>query len=199
MIVEYIANLIISMIYTLGYFGLLILMAMESMIFPVPSEVVMPLAGFLVAENKFTLYGVFITSSLGSLLGSVISYYIGKYGGRPLIEKYGKYFLLSHHHLELTEKFFAKKGDKTILISRFIPVVRHLISIPAGIAEMNIKKFMLYTFIGAATWNMFLAYLGFKLKENWDVIHKLSTELDLIVGIILIIVIIYFIIKRLRK
>ena len=189
----------IQVILFLGYPGILILMAMESMIVPLPSELVMPFAGFLISEARFTFLGVLIASSLGSLFGSILSYYIGKHLGRPIIIRYGRYFLLNEQHLEITDRFFAKKGEKAVLISRFIPVVRHLISIPAGIARMNIKKFAAYTLIGAAIWNMFLAFLGFKLKNHWDLIHSFSKELDILVIIILIIVIIYFAVKRFRK
>ncbi len=199
MVVEYIANLIINAISALGYLGVFFLMLMESTVLPIPSEVVMPFAGFLIAEGRFNILGIVIASSLGSLAGSLISYYIGKIGGRPLIINYGKYFFMNKKHLELTEKFFLKKGDKAILISRFIPVIRHIISLPAGIAKMNIKKFILYTLLGATTWNMFLAFLGFKLKENWHLINKFSTELDILIIIILFIIVIYFIIRKIKK
>ena len=159
----------------------------------------MPFAGFLIYEGKFSFLGVLIASSLGSLAGSLLSYYIGLYLGRPIVIRYGKYFLLNHHHLELTERFFKRMGDRAIFICRFIPIVRHLISIPAGIAEMNVKKFSIDTLLGATIWNMFLAFLGFKLGKNWDLIHKFSTELDLIVILVLIIAVVYFIIKRLKK
>ena len=164
MIVEYLANMILSAVSFFGYFGVFILMAMESMIFPIPSEVVMPFAGFLIYSGKFTFLGVLIASSLGSLFGSLISYYMGKYLGRPIVIKYGKYFLLNKHHLELTERFFAIFGERAVLVSRFIPVVRHIISIPAGIAEMKLKKFSIYTLIGATIWNMVLAFLGFTVQ-----------------------------------
>lgn len=199
MIFEYLTLIATKTISLLGYFGVFILMAMESMVFPVPSEAVMPFAGFLIAEGKFSFILVLISSSLGSIFGSLISYYIGKFGGRPLLLKYGKFFLLNEHHLNITEKFFRKSGEKTILISRFIPVVRHLISIPAGMAKMNIKKFLVYTTMGATIWNMFLLYFGFKLKENWELIHKYSKELDYVMIAILIIGIIYFIYKRIKK
>ncbi len=196
MIFEYITIIATQIISFFGYFGVFILMMMESMVFPVPSEAVMPFAGFLIAEGKFSFILVLISSSIGSIVGSLISYYMGKFGGRPLLLKYGKLFLLNEHHLNITESFFKKSGEKTIFISRFIPVVRHLISIPAGMAKMNIKKFLIYTALGAAIWNMLLTYLGFKLKENWELIHKYSKELDYIIITVLIIGIIYFIVKR---
>ncbi|MDX1920175.1 MAG: DedA family protein, partial [Candidatus Caenarcaniphilales bacterium] len=159
---------ITNIISQTGYLGICFFMILESMIFPIPSEAVMPFAGFLAAQGKFTMWGVAIASSIGSLIGSGASYAIGLYGGRPFIEKYGKYFLLDHHHLDLTERFFDKYGNQAIIISRFVPVIRHLISIPAGMAKMNFKKFMLDTFLGASGWNMILAWLGYTLHGNWD-------------------------------
>lgn len=199
MVIEVIATTLINLISQLSYSGIFIAMVMESMIIPVPSEIIMPFAGFLIADSRLTFIGVLIASTLGSLIGSLISYYMGKYGGRPLIIKYGKYLLLNKHHLESTENLFAKKGEKTIFISRFIPIIRHLISIPAGIARMNIKKFMFYTIIGSTMWNMFLAFLGYKLKENWDLIHKFSVYLDILLLVILIILFVYTIKRKFKK
>lgn len=174
-------------------------MALESMIAPVPSEAVMPFAGFLIFEGKFTFTGVIIFSTLGSIIGSLISYYAGAYGGRPLVNKLGKYLLLDQHHLDLTEKFFGKYGSRTIFISRFIPVVRHLISIPAGIGRMNLLKFSLYTVIGAALWNGFLAYVGFHLRNNWHIVKKYSEFVDLAVLVLLIAAIIFLFFQYRKK
>ncbi len=200
-ITEQLANFFEKIIYEIGYFGVMILMTMESMIFPVPSEAVMPFAGFLVYEGKFTWLAVFIFSSLGSIIGSTLSYLMGYYGGRAFILKYGKYFLLERHHLELTEKFFNRYGEITILISRFIPVVRHLISIPAGMGKMNFFKFIIFTTIGASCWNMFLAYVGYVLKSNWQTLMKYSKIVDFFVIIGLIALVIYFVYHqfKLRK
>ncbi len=169
---ETIANWATHFMETTGYISVTILMALESMIAPVPSEAVMPFAGFLIYEGSFTWTNVIFYSTLGSIIGSLISYYIGSFGGRPLVLKFGKYLLLDKHHLDITENYFNKKGDITIFISRFIPVVRHLISIPAGIAKMNIWKFSLYTIIGAGIWNAFLTWVGFVLKDDWDALLK---------------------------
>jgi membrane protein DedA with SNARE-associated domain len=174
-------------------------MTLESMIAPVPSEAVMPFAGFLITEGQFTFTGVALASTSGSILGSLLSYYLGLYGGKPIIRKFGKYLLLDEHHLKLTEDFFEKHGEKTVFISRFIPIVRHLISIPAGIAKMNITKFIIYTAIGATGWNIFLAYLGYVLRNNWTQIHKYDRILDILTFIFLIIFIIYFINKFLKS
>lgn len=163
-----------------GYIGIAVLMMFESMIAPVPSEAVMPFAGFLINEGRFSWFGVTMASTSGTISGSLLSYYMGKYGGRPFIKKFGKYLLLDEHHLDLTEKFFNKYGDKAIFISRFIPIVRHLISIPAGVGNMNVAKFVVYTAVGGTIWNMFLAYVGFKLKEHWELIHEYDKYVDLV-------------------
>ncbi|NTW32816.1 MAG: DedA family protein, partial [Bacteroidetes bacterium] len=164
-ITEFLVPIITAFIGSIGYAGIFILMVLESMVAPVPSEAVMPFAGMLISKGEFTFAGVLFFSTFGSIVGSVISYYIGYYGGRPLVDRFGKYLLLDHHHLDLTEKYFQKKGDITIFICRFIPVVRHLISIPAGMGKMNIIKFSVYTIIGAGIWNAFLTYVGIILKN----------------------------------
>jgi len=164
----------------LGYTGVFILMALESMIAPVPSEMVMPFAGFLIYTGEFTILGVLLASSLGSIAGSLFSYWLGR-KGEPVVLKFGRYLMLNPHHLEWTEMFFDKYGSRTIFISRFIPVVRHLISIPAGLGKMSLLPFVLYTAIGATIWNMFLALLGMKLKQHWEIIQKYSHTLDIIV------------------
>lgn len=198
-ITEILANFFSNVIYEVGYVGVMILMAMESMIFPVPSEAVMPFTGFLIYEGKFSWIGVFIFSTFGSIIGSSISYLIGLYGGRMFILKYGKYFLLEREHLEITENFFRKYGEITILISRFIPVIRHLISIPAGMAKMNFIKFIIFTTIGASAWNMFLAYIGYILKSNWKEIMKYSKILDFIIILLILFILGYFLYKQLRQ
>jgi membrane protein DedA with SNARE-associated domain len=174
-------------------------MVLESMIFPIPSEAVMPFAGFLASQGKFSMLGVAIASTLGSLIGSGLSYFIGLYGGRPFLQKFGKYFLLDESHLKWAENFFEKYGDKAVLISRFIPVVRHLISIPAGTAKMNLAKFFVYTLIGATTWNMFSAWLGWKMANNWMLIKKYTHYLDYLVVLVLASGVVYFYAKLTRK
>jgi len=198
-IFESLFHLFTEIIKTLGYFGVFILMVFESMVAPVPSEGVMPFAGFLVRSGEFSMVMVIIASTAGSILGSLISYYAGAWGGKPLVVKYGKYLLLDEHHLEITEKFFEKYGDKTIFFSRFIPVVRHFISIPAGIGRMNIAKFSIYTIVGAGMWNTFLAYTGIWLGEKWELVHKYSKYLDILVVATAIFLFIYIIRKHWKK
>lgn len=198
-ILSYIGHLAVQAISSMGYFGVFILMMLESMVAPVPSELVMPFAGFLVAKGQFSFVLVILFSSLGSITGSLISYYIGKYGGEVIVMKYGKYLLLNQHDLQKTHSWFNKKGEITVFFSRFIPVVRHLISIPAGIGKMNLKKFCIYTLIGATLWNTFLAYLGFKLGENWAEVRGYSEYISLPLAIIILVVGAYFIYRHFRN
>jgi len=178
---ESLFHLFTKIIETVGYFGIFVLMTLESMVAPVPSEGVMPFAGFLVTQGKLNMIFVIVASSIGSIFGSLISYYMGAYGGKPLVLKYGKYLLLDKHHLEITERFFEKYGEKTIFFCRFIPVVRHFISIPAGVGKMNLIKFCIYTIVGATMWNAFLAYTGVWLGERWELVHKFTKYLDILV------------------
>ena len=185
-----------DLISTLGYPGILILMTMESMVFPIPSEAVMPFAGVLISQGKMSVIPVLLASSLGSLMGSILSYYIGQKGGRSFIHRYGKYFLLNNHDLEITEKFFNKQGDKTIFISRFIPVIRHLISLPAGIGNMNKKKFLLFTFLGSTMWNMFLVWAGFYFGTRLNHLEKYKSFVDIAIVLGLGIILIYWFYKK---
>lgn len=194
-ITEKIVAIAIAFISSTGYVGVFILMVLESMVFPIPSEAVMPFAGFFIFDGKMTWLAVILVSTFGSMVGSLISYYIGYYGGKPFISKFGKYLLLNQHHLEIAEKFFNKRGEITILISRFIPVVRHLISIPAGFGKMNIYKFIIFTLIGASIWNTFLTWVGFVLRENWKEVMKYSHTIDIFVIIIIVIAFCYFVYK----
>lgn len=198
-ILAYIGQLAIALMSSMGYFGTFILMVLESMVFPVPSELVMPFAGYLIAQGTFTWAGVLIASSLGSIVGSVISYYMGYYGGDKVLRKYGKYVLIEEEDLEKTERWFKKRGELTIFIARFIPVVRHIISIPAGMAKMDMKKFIVFTLLGAMIWNMFLAYLGYLLGKNWNLIRHYSEPISIAVAVILAIGFVYFVYKHILR
>jgi len=167
------------------------LMALESMIAPVPSEFVMPPLGSALAAGTvhFTWTTAILATTAGSLVGSLISYYLGYFGGKPLVMKVGRYLLVNEHHLDVTTDWFKKWGSLTVFVCRFIPVIRHLISIPAGIARMNLVKFCVYTVIGATLWNTFLLWLGYKfqnfLREHNDQIMKYRTAIDLsVVGLL---------------
>ncbi len=197
-VLSQIGQVALGLISSFGYAGIFILMMFESMIVPIPSELVMPFAGFLIVGGRFTFLGVIIASSLGSIVGSLISYYIGYYGGNKFVLKFGKYLLLDEDDLKKTEQWFASKGEKTVLISRFIPVVRHLISIPAGIGKMDLKKFCIYTLIGATIWNGILAYFGYKLGEHWQSVREYSEPLSMVMAVVIVVVGGYFIYRHVK-
>lgn len=199
-ITEFIVISATAIIAKTGYAGIFFLMVLESMVAPVPSEAVMPFAGFLWFQHTFTFWGIVVASTFGSLVGSLISYWIGAYGGRAIVTRYGRYLFLNVHHLESTERFFACYGEWTIFVSRFIPVVRHLISIPAGVGRMPLVKFCLYTLVGAGLWNGFLAWVGYRLGEHWETVRTYSETIDiLVVAAIVLAIFIYIFWKRRNK
>jgi membrane protein DedA with SNARE-associated domain len=193
-ITEALCNYNTAIIQQCSYIGIFILMALESMIAPVPSELVMPFAGFLIFTGHFDPVWVMVASGLGSIVGSLLSYGMGVLG-EPVVLRYGRYLFLNPHHLEWTKNFFNRHGSITIFISRFIPVVRHLISIPAGMARMSLAPFIIYTAIGASMWNGFLAYCGVRLKENWRLIQEYTHILDYLVVACLVVGMAYFVWK----
>lgn len=167
-IIVTIATWIISVISTMGYGGIVLLMAIESACVPLPSEIIMPFAGFLVFKGELTLSLVALAGAIGCVIGSIPAYYVGMYGGRPLAEKYGKYILLSKNELDTADKLFIKYGEIIIFIARLLPAVRTFIAFPDGVARMNMSKFIIYTFIGSLIWCWLLAYAGMKLGERWE-------------------------------
>ncbi|MFQ6020757.1 MAG: DedA family protein [Candidatus Aenigmatarchaeota archaeon] len=191
-IVEFLSNIIIDFITSSGYLGIFIWMLLESANIPIPSEIIMPFSGYLVYLGKFSMIGIIFVGALGNLVGSIISYYIGLKEGRSFIEKYGKYFLLGHKHIKLSEKWFKRYGTETIFFSRLLPIVRTFISLPAGIGKMNIKKFIIYTFIGSLIWSAILGYLGFILGPEWNNLVIFFNEIDIILIIIFILLILFW-------
>jgi membrane protein DedA with SNARE-associated domain len=190
---------VVKIIELMSYPGIAFLMALESMIFPLPSEAVLPFAGFLISEGELNLWLVALAATVGSLIGSWVSYEIGYYGGKPFLKRWGKYFLLNETHLDWTEQWFLKYGDKTIFFSRLIPVVRHFISIPAGMTKMNRTKFFIYTFAGAFIWNLFLTWVGVLLGKEWSRITQYTKPFEIIVLIIIVGFIAWFVFKEIEK
>ncbi len=193
---ERIAEWCTEVVDAIHYPGVFVLMALESMIAPIPSEAVMPFAGFLAFEGRMTMLWIAVSSTLGSIVGSLLSYWMGLYGGRPLVLKVGKYLLLNVHHLDATERFFNRFGTATVFICRFIPVIRHFISIPAGMGRMPIVPFLIMTAIGAGMWNMFLAWAGWWLKDNWNSLRGYFHIIDYVIVTIILLVIVAFIARQ---
>lgn len=186
-------------INSLGYTGVALLMAIESANIPLPSEIIMPFAGFLVAEGHLNLWLVGLAGGVGCVLGSVVSYWIGAWGGRPLIEKYGKYILISHHDLDLADRWFQKRGEMTVFVGRLLPVVRTFISFPAGISKMHFWRFVLYSFLGSVPWSLALAYLGQKLGENWESLRRYFHGFDWAILALIIIGIIWYVRRHIKN
>ncbi|MDR3566782.1 MAG: DedA family protein [Syntrophobacteraceae bacterium] len=197
MLTHLVSKFAIPCLQEAGYLGATFLMALESMVVPIPSEAVMPFVGFLVADGRWELWAAILAASAGSLIGSAISYAMGYYGGRPFVLKAGRYLLLNAHDLEMTERFFSRRqGALAIFISRFTPVVRHLISIPAGTGKMKTLPFLTATLLGAALWNSFLLLCGMYLRKRWDVVEQYSHQVDLGVGALLAVGLALFVVIR---
>lgn len=182
-----------------GWLGVLIAMTLESAAIPIPSEVIMPLAGWFLIRNLNLGVGYVVIAgligALGNVLGSTITYWIGASGGRPLLMKYGKYILISPHHIENADTWFAEKGEATAFVSRLLPVVRTFISLPAGVARMNFPRFVLYTFVGSFIWGIALATGGYYAGANWERFRNVMRPFDYPVAAIIVIILVLFFIR----
>ena len=185
----------------IGQWGLpavFVLMLLESACIPVPSEAIMPFAGFAVSQGHMSLLGIVVAGVAGNLCGSWISYAVGYYGGRPFVERYGRYVLLRPHHLVLAEHFFARYGPITVFVARMLPIVRTFISLPAGFGRMPFWKFTLYTVLGCVPWVLLLGFLGERLGSNWEKVRPLLHYLDYAVVVALVALVVWAIVRRRR-
>jgi membrane protein DedA with SNARE-associated domain len=202
-VLESFTHWIQGIVLAAGYPGVFVLIALESTLVPIPSELVMPFAGYLASQGKFSLPVILVINSTAAMLGSGISYWIGVVGGKPFLVKYGKYFLVRQHDVARTEAFFAKHGKATILIGRFLPVIRHVISVPAGIARMPLRGFFLQTFLGSTIWGGTLVLLGYYVGANWETFSRTLKRVDLLIGAILVLALvalgIRFVVRRRRE
>ena len=186
---------------SMGYGGVVLLMGIESACIPLPSEIIMPFAGYLVYTGRFSLHGAAMAGAIGCIVGSIPAYYLGMYGGRPLIERYGKYVLLSRHELDLADRLFARFGQWVVLAARLLPVIRTFIAFPAGVARMNMWKFIVFTFVGSYPWCYGLAWVGMKLGEHWDQDPRLKSafhRFDLAIGILIVACAAWFVWHKLK-
>ncbi|OGF23913.1 alkaline phosphatase [Candidatus Falkowbacteria bacterium RIFCSPLOWO2_12_FULL_45_13] len=197
--ISLVTNFIINAISSLGYAGIALMMAIESACIPLPSEVIMPFAGFLAAQGRFSLLGVSLAGAIGCVVGSVIAYAVGVWGGRGFIEKYGKYILISRHDLEVADRFFNKYGASAIFFSRLMPVVRTFISLPAGIAKMDFSKFVIFTFLGSWPWCLGLAYLGKVLGDRWNVLSPYFHKFDFVLIIAIIGAVVWYVRRHIKN
>lgn len=201
-ILGWVAGIIVGFISATGYLGIVLLMAIESACIPLPSEVIMPFSGYLVSTGRFDLWLVATAGAIGCNLGSILPYEAGKHGGRPFVERWGKYVLVDLHDLDRAERFFARFGSIAVLIGRLLPLVRSFIALPAGVARMPLVKFHVYTFVGSWPWCFALAWVGMKLGDHWNSdprIKALFHRADLIIGIVIVLAVAWFLYHRLAK
>jgi membrane protein DedA with SNARE-associated domain len=187
-IISGVSAFIIATISALGYGGVVLMMAIESACIPLPSEIIMPFSGYLVATGRFSLALVALAGAVGCLLGSYVAYFVGSWGGRPFIERYGRYVLLSEHELEMADRFFERWGSHAVFWSRMLPVVRTFIAFPAGVSRMKLLPFTVYTLLGSYIWCFALAYGGMKLGQHWKDLAPYFHRFDALLAIMLVVV-----------
>jgi membrane protein DedA with SNARE-associated domain len=189
-VLDSVATWVRELVSSLGYSGLFLLIVLESTMVPIPSLLVMPFAGFLAHQGQFSLPLILALNSVAALVGSSLSYWLGAAGGKPLLLRYGKYVFVRPDDLAKTEEFFAKHGAWTIFIARFVPVIRHIISIPAGLARMPLPQFWLQTFLGASLWGGGLMVVGYVLGSQWESVARQAKKVDLLIAVAIVVVVV---------
>ena len=198
-LINLLANAVVAIINFSGYFGVFFLMLVESCGIPMPSEVIMPFAGFLVVSGKLGFWQIVFIGAFGNLAGSLLAYWIGQKGGRPILEKYGKYFLIHGRDLDLADRWFKKYGELAVFFGRLLPVIRTYISFPAGLAKMDLKKFSFYTFAGALPWTFIFAWLGVKMGNNWELIREKLHNFDVAMLVAVILLVALYVWRHLKN
>lgn len=191
-------NFVISTLSSLGYLGIVLLMAIESACIPLPSEVIMPFSGVLVAQGRFTLWGAALAGAAGCTLGSTVAYVVGAIGGRPLALRYGKFVLLSAHDIDVADHWFKRFGEATVFFTRLMPLVRTFISLPAGVARMPFLRFLAYSFVGSLIWSAFLAYVGMQLGAHWTDLGPIFRKFDVLFVILVFLLIAFYVYRHVR-
>lgn len=201
-ILEFLATFVIGVIEATGYLGIVILMAIESACVPLPSELIMPFAGYLVSVGKMNLYLAATAGALGCNVGSVVAYELGKRGGRPVVERWGKYLLIGPDELDAADRFFARWGNSAVFVGRLLPVIRTFIAFPAGVARMPLIPFHLYTFAGSWPFCFALTWLGMKLGEAWHSDPRVKAAFhsaDIFIGAAIVIAVVWYVWHRISK
>lgn len=193
---EQIYQSFLDFIAVYGYFAVALLMAMENACIPIPSELILGFAGYLIFADQMTFTGAMIAGMIGGMVGSIFAYLVGSYGGRKFVDKYGKYFLIKKSHVDLAQRWFDKYGIRAVFFSRMLPVVRTFISLPAGFARVNFKAFLFYTFAGSLPWTALILYLGILFGENWKKLLEIGHEASIIVVIAILVVIAVYLYRR---
>lgn len=194
--VESLINAVIFVLDKLGYVGIFAGMALESACIPIPSEAILPFGGYLSFTGRLNLIAMILIGTIGGTAGSIGAYYLGKLGGRPLVEKYADKLRISKSKIEKSDEYFNKYGEKIVFFSRLLPIIRTFISLPAGISKMEFKKFAIYTFLGSLIWSILLGYVGYKMGENWLMIRSWFHIADIAVVVCIIGFIIYKLVAK---
>jgi membrane protein DedA with SNARE-associated domain len=200
-LIAYLATFTIAVISAGGYWGIALLMAIESACIPLPSEIIMPFAGYLVSTGELNLYWAATAGAIGCNLGSIVAYEVGRRGGRPLAEKWGKWLLIGPGELDAADRFFNRWGSAAVFIGRLLPIIRTFIAFPAGVARMKLIPFHLYTFLGSWPWCFFLAWIGMKLGAAWNSDPKVKAiyhQLEIVIAVAIIAAGIFFVWHRVR-
>jgi membrane protein DedA with SNARE-associated domain len=201
-VIEALAVWTTGVISSMGYGGIVLLMAIESACIPLPSEIIMPFAGYLVLKGEMTLHGAALAGAIGCVVGSIPAYYLGQYGGRPLIERYGKYILLSHKELDLADRLFARWGEWVVFAARLLPVIRTFIAFPAGVSRMHMGKFIVYTFAGSYPWCLGLAWVGRWAGEQWQTnptVKAIYKQFEIVIVVAIVAAVAWFVWHKLRE
>jgi membrane protein DedA with SNARE-associated domain len=197
-VLEPVGAWIISVISHLGYAGIVITMGIESACIPLPSELIMPFSGYLALTGRFSLWGVSVAGAFGCVVGSVVAYWVGVWGGRPFLQRYGKYVLISSKDLDTADRWFEKYGEWAIFFSRLLPIIRTFISLPAGIARMRFWRFVIYTFAGSLPWCFMLAYVGKVLGANWMSLRAYFHRADILIVMLVALAVFFFVYRHVR-
>ncbi|MGM9580595.1 MAG: DedA family protein [Anaerovibrio sp.] len=182
-----------------GYYAVAILMALENACIPIPSELILGFAGYMIYAGRMTFTMAMVAGMVGGMLGSYFAYYVGHYGGRPFVDKYGKYFFVKKSHVDIAQEWFDKYGIKAVFFSRMLPVVRTFISLPAGFAHVDMRQFFFYTFIGSLPWTALILFIGMMLGEGWKVMMEVGHEISLAVAAAIVIICIVLYVQYRRK
>ena len=196
---EQISQTFLAFIDQFGYFAVIILMAMENACIPIPSELILGFAGYLIFAERMTFTGAITAGMIGGMLGSIFAYIVGHSKGRAFVDKYGKYFFIKKSHVDLAQRWFDKYGIKAVFFSRMLPVVRTFISLPAGFAHVNLKQFLFYTFLGSLPWTALILFAGMKLGESWKYLLQIGHEASIAFVVIVIMIIVIWYIRSKKR
>ena len=196
---EQVSQAFLSFIDSWGYFAVAVLMAMENACIPVPSELILGFAGYLVSAERMTFTGATIAGMIGGMAGSIFAYVVGATGGRKFVDKYGKYFFIKKSHVDLAQNWFDKYGIRAVFFSRMLPVIRTFISLPAGFARVNFKQFLFYTFAGSLPWTALIIWAGWMLGDNWEYLLEIGHEFSLAFIMVSVIIIAWLYFKHRKR